>query len=131
MNEQNALIAELKTVINKKQEEIRGSRMKEGIFKDKTEKLTTLHEDLERRLASEREVFMRAKKDAKETEQENIMAKLSYQTQKEQSDLIRRENDMLVSLLLRNRSKNSKRKGKAAWQLRKGMKDLLKNIRRK
>ena len=80
--------------------------MKGHILKEKTERLIISTDDLEKRLLSETEVLLKIKKDAKEIEQESISAKLSYEAQKEQTDLLSKENEILVFGLLSFRNKN-------------------------
>jgi hypothetical protein len=93
------IIAKLKETIKDNELKIVLTETRCKILEEETSRLSSVSNNLENKLVHETEALTKIRLQIMQLEETNTSSKLSYETQREQTELIKKENELLVSLL--------------------------------
>jgi len=82
--------------VYRKNQELDSAKARESMLESQLQDMVKSNKELEEKLRKEMDTLMEARKEMKELERFNTTTKLSYENEKEQVAIIRRENDRLV-----------------------------------
>lgn len=96
LEKQGETVRRLTEITYKQQQQLHSTEIRGSAFESQLQTQTKVNKELEERLGREVEALMKARTEIKELERVDAIVKLSYESEKVQAEVIKKENDRLV-----------------------------------